>query len=82
MPFGVSQVGSLADLGTFVLVVYALRHEIRPHLNTMAAGLVALARNDAGVDDDRLQDELDVDESEVEAVQPTIIACGGEREDD
>lgn len=74
----IGAVGSVTDIATFILVAFTLRSR----LSTMAAGLVALAREHQAVDDDRLQDELDVDDEAVDAVRTTIIPCGGEVRDD
>lgn len=70
--------GSPIDVATFALVAFVLRSR----LSTIAAGVVALAREHQAVDDDRLQDELDVDDEQVDSIQTTIVACGGEVRDD
>jgi len=69
--------GSPIDIATFLLVAIVLRSR----LSTMAAGVVALAREHQAVDDDRLQEELDVDDDTVESIRTTII-CGGEGRDE
>jgi hypothetical protein len=68
-------VGSPIDVATFVgLIVMYARQSAR--VDTTAAGLVALAECERHVDDDRLQDELDVDDREVAAIRPTIVDGG------
>jgi hypothetical protein len=69
--------GSPIDVATFVLVAVILKSR----LSTMAAGVVALAREHQGVDDDQLQEELDVDDDTVESIRTTIV-CGGEARDE
>jgi hypothetical protein len=71
-------IGSLADLGTLVTVLYAVRHEIRPQLQTLGAGLVLATQDDPEVDTDQLADELNVDEGKVDALERDVVACGGE----
>jgi len=71
-------IGSPADVGTFLLVLYTVRNEIRPRLNRLSAAVVALANSEPTVDEDRLQDDLDVDETEVDAVRRRMV-CGGHR---
>jgi sugar diacid utilization regulator len=71
-------VGSPIDVATFVgLIVMYARQSAR--VDTTAAGLVALAEQERHVDDDRLQDELDVDDREVAAIRPTIVDGGDRR---
>lgn len=60
-------VGSPADVAT-LLVVLSGYARLRSRVEGAFAGLVALARGDDSVDDDRLQDELDVDDVQVRAV--------------
>ncbi|MFC7131661.1 MULTISPECIES: hypothetical protein [Salinibaculum] len=69
-------VGSPADLATLGVVLYSVRHEIQPRIETLAAGVVALAEQEQTVDDDTLQDELEVSPEAVEALRPVIV-CGG-----
>lgn len=66
-------VGSPIDVATFILVLALLVFRFRPRLATVAAAIVAIAEREPHVDDDRLADELGVDEREVEAVRPTIV---------
>ncbi|MFC7226319.1 hypothetical protein N0B31_02805 [Salinirubellus salinus] len=74
----VGWLGSPVDVGTFVVVVTMFVYELRPRTRKLAAAVVALAREHLRVDADRLQDELDVDESEVKAVRATIVRDGRE----
>lgn len=74
---GVGVVGSYLDVAT-LLVVVEWRVRASRRLGSLAAGVVALARREPGVDAARLQDDLGVDEPAVEAVEPTVVACGGE----
>ena len=69
---------SPVDVGTFVVVVTMFVYELRPRSRTLGAAVVALAREHLQVDADHLQDELDVDESEVKAVRATIVRDGCE----
>lgn len=73
-------VGSYTDLATFVMVTFLVLARLRPRQSTIAAGLVAVAERRDDVDDDRLRDELGVDDTEVDALRPTIV-CGGEDTD-
>jgi hypothetical protein len=77
--FDPTWVGSLTDLATLVVVI-SLGFRLREKVTLAAAALVALARRRPGVDDDRLQDDLDVDERAVRAVETTIVESekGGE----
>ena len=61
-----------------VVVVTMFVYELRPRSRTLGAAVVALAREHLQVDADHLQDELDVDESEVKAVRATIVRDGCE----
>jgi hypothetical protein len=70
---GVGWVGSVTDLATFVVVLVILIGRLRPRIETVAAGVVALAERRDDVDDDRLRDELDVDDSAVEAIRPRVV---------
>jgi hypothetical protein len=65
--------GSPVDVATFVVVVTLFAYELRPRVRTLAAAVVALARRTDDVDDDRLVAELDVDETEVAALETTIV---------
>jgi len=73
-------VGSPTDVATFVMVGLLLVARLRPRQSTIAAAVVALAEGRTDVDADRLRDELDVDDTEVDALRPTIV-CGGEDSD-
>jgi hypothetical protein len=66
-------IGSPVDVATFVVVMAMFVYELRPTQRTLAAGLVALARREQGVDDERLQADLGVDEDDVEAIETTIV---------
>lgn len=79
---GVGWVGSVTDLATFVLVLVILIGRLRPRIETVAAGVVALAERRDDVDDDRLRDELDVDDSAVEAIRPRVVYRDGEGVDE
>lgn len=69
----VGWLGSPVDVATFFVVLYGLRHRLAPRLDTVAAGVVALAEGETHVDDDRLADELDVSDREVDALRPRVI---------
>jgi len=69
----VGWLGSPVDVGTFLVVVTMFVYELRPRYRTLGAAVIALAREHLQVDADRLQDELDVEESEVKAVRATIV---------
>lgn len=71
-------VGSPVDAATFVAVLALYRYEARQDLDTLAAGVVALARGDRSVDADVLAADLEVDERDVDAVRPTIVDGGEE----
>lgn len=75
-------IGSPVDVATFILVLAELIHRIRPKVQTLAAAVVALAEGRDDVDDDRLADELDVQEREVDAVRTTIVRTDGGDEAD
>jgi len=70
-------VGSGTDVATLVSVLYFYRGRLMPRLDTASAGLVAMAENMRPVDHEALQDDLDVDDEEIDAVRPTIV-CDGE----
>jgi hypothetical protein len=74
-------VGSPVDFATFVAVLALLVYRVRPRVATIAAAVVALAERRDDVDDDRLQDELEVDDREVAALRPTIVRKCGDSED-
>jgi hypothetical protein len=78
----VGWLGSPVDVGTFVVVLTMLVFRLRPRLETVAAGLVALAERRDDVDDDRLRDELDVDDSAVESLRPRVVYRDGEAADE
>jgi hypothetical protein len=65
--------GSPVDVATFLVVVTLFAYELRPRVRTLAAAVVALARRTDDVDDERLVDELDVDDTEVAALETTIV---------
>ena len=69
----ISAVGSPIDVATFIFVLATFVYELRPRSKKQAAAVVGLARQHREVDDDRLQDELDVDEDAVEAIRTTIV---------
>lgn len=71
-------VGSPVDVATLLALLVVYRYDLRDRLDALAAAVVALARREPGVDADRLQDDLDVDDEAVDAVEPTVVACGGE----
>ncbi len=78
----VGWLGSPVDVATFVIVLTMLVFRLRPRLETVAAGLVALAECRDDVDDDRLRDELDVDDSAVESLRPRVVYRDGEAADE
>jgi hypothetical protein len=57
-----------------VLFVYRMK----PRVQLIAAAVVALAEGRDDVDDDRLRDELDVDDRAVDALEPRIVYRDGE----
>jgi hypothetical protein len=63
-------VGSPTDVATLIVVAIGL-FRTQQKLKTVAAGQVAIARDAPGVDDERIQSELDVDDRHVEAVRST-----------
>jgi hypothetical protein len=73
---GVDTVGSAVDVATFVLVLAMVVFRLRPRVQMVAAGVVALAQGRDDVDDDRLMHELDVDENAVEMLKPEVIYRG------
>jgi len=62
----VGAIGSPVDVATLAVVLVMLVYDLRPRLEVVGAGLVALARGRDDVDDDRLQAELEVDDRDVE----------------
>jgi hypothetical protein len=74
----VGAVGSPVDVATLLIVLAELVYRLRPRQETMAAGLVALAEGRDDVDDERLQDDLNVDDREVDALRPQIVYQEGE----
>jgi len=78
----VGWLGSPVDVGTFIVVLTMLVFRLRPRIETVAAGLVALAERRDDVDDDRLRDELDVDDSAVESLRPRVVYRDGEGVDE
>lgn len=74
-------VGSPVDVATFVLVLGLIGYEVRPRQATLAAAVVALARQVRPVDHEHLQAELDVPDREIEQLEPTVIAADGGRDD-
>jgi hypothetical protein len=73
---GVDTVGSAVDVATFILVLAMVVFRLRPRVQMVAAGVVALAQGRDDVDDDRLMHELGVDESAVEMLTPEVIYRG------
>lgn len=69
-------VGSPIDAATFLAVLVLFRYELAQDVDTLAAGLVATARGDRGVDDELLASELEVDERDVDRVRPTVVDGG------
>lgn len=74
----VGWLGSPVDVGTFVLVSILFVYRMKPRVALLAAAVVALAERRDDVDDDRLQDDLDVDDREVDALRPRIIVRDGD----
>jgi len=74
-------IGSPTDVATFIAVLYLFRHKLAPRLDVASAAIVALARERRSIDDVELQDKLDVDDEEIDAVRPTIV-CGDEQQRD
>jgi len=69
----VGWLGSPVDVATFIVVLATLVYQIRPRVETVAAAVVALAERRDDVDDDRLRDDLDVDDRAVDALRPRIV---------
>lgn len=69
-------IGSPIDVATFIAVVVLFRYEVARDVETMAAGLVALARGDRGVDHELLASELEVDDRDVDRMRPTVVDGG------
>jgi hypothetical protein len=70
----VGWLGSPIDVATFVVVLVTLGYEIRPRVDTLAAAVVALARQDHRVDDERLVSVLNVDEDDVASIETTVVS--------
>jgi hypothetical protein len=75
---GIGSVGSAVDVATLIVVLVGFGARLRPRLETVSAGLIALAQREPGVDDARLADELDVDQRQVRAMETKIIETGGD----
>jgi hypothetical protein len=69
----VGWLGSPVDFGTFVMVLVMFVYRMKPRVETLSASVVALAEQRDDVDDDRLREELDVDDRQVEALRPRIV---------
>lgn len=69
-------IGSPTDVATFVALLYLYRQQLVPRLDVASAAVVACAETVRSVDHEHLQEELDVDDAEIDAVRPTIV-CGG-----
>ena len=80
MLIDVGWLGSPVDVATFVVVLAMLVFRLRPRVETVAAAVVALAERRDDVDDDRLRDDLDVDDRAVEALRTTIVVREPDRE--
>ncbi len=68
----VALVGSPADVATFVAVLYLYRERVVNDLDTMSAALVLIAREHPRVSSDRVADELDVQEDDLDDVRPVM----------
>jgi hypothetical protein len=75
-------VGSPVDVATLVVVLVLVILRIRPRVETLAAAVVALAERRDDVDDDRLRDELEVDDKEVESLRPRIVRVDDDVQED
>jgi len=75
----VGWLGSAVDVATFIVVVMTYVHEVRPRVDKTAAGVVALAHQVRGVDADRLASDLDVEDRDIRALEPTVIRDGREQ---
>ncbi|WP_148040758.1 hypothetical protein [Halosegnis longus] len=73
--------GSPVDVATFFVVLVGFAHGIRPDLDALAAAVVALAREEDGVDGDRVAADLEVSNRDVRQYQHPVTD-GGERGDD
>ena len=71
-PSVLGAVGSPADVGTLLVVLWAA-HGLKAKLSTVATGLVAVARPRDDVDDERLQAELDVDDRDVASLVGGVV---------
>jgi hypothetical protein len=65
----VGWLGSPIDVATFVVVLVALVYDVRPDVANIAAATVALAKEEDGVDGDRVAADLDVDDRDVAQYQ-------------
>jgi hypothetical protein len=72
-------VGSPVDVATLVVVLFVYRARVVDDLDTIAAALVLLAKRDRAVSDERLADELDVEEDDLDDVRP--VMAHGPKED-
>lgn len=68
----VALVGSPADVATFVAVLYLYRDRVADDLRTISVALVALAQRHPHVSQDRLADDLDVDQDDLDDVRPVM----------
>ena len=68
---GIGILGSVTDLATFLAVLIGI-HRLRDTVDTLAAGVVAVAREHHRVDDDSLQSELDIEDRDVAALQQPV----------
>jgi hypothetical protein len=75
----VGAVGSPVDVATFVGVMLLVVYRLKPKVETQSAAIVALAERRDDVDDDRLRDELEVDDQAVDALRPRIVRVDEDR---
>jgi hypothetical protein len=69
----VGLVGSPADVATFVALLYLYRDRVADDLHTISVALVALAERNPRVSEDRLADDLEVDQDDLDDVRPVMV---------
>jgi hypothetical protein len=75
----ITLVGSPADVATVIVLLFLYRERVAPDMSTMSAALVLLAKHRRFVDEERLADELEVDEDDLDDVRP--VMAHGPKED-
>ena len=59
-------IGSVTDIATLVVVLWAIRGRIEPELQDLGAAIVAIARERPTIDDEQIQKDLGVDDRDVD----------------